>query len=583
MCGVIAYKGERNAVNLVLEGLKLLEYRGYDSWGIAAKNDSIHLFKDIGKIGEVKDDVNLPSSRITIGHTRWATTGAVTKENAHPHLSCDKKIAVVHNGVIENYEELKKQLKNHDFISETDTEIIPHLIEENLNLGFFESVKKTANLLQGRSSFIVINENSDEIIAVRKGAPLILGIGDNEYFIASDIPAFLDHTKNVNYLDDNEMVIIKDKPIFYNFTINQEVSKRLITIEWDKDQAKKGDYKHYLIKEIMEQKDTINKAINQDEQEIQKIADEINNAFGTFFVGCGTAAKMCHAGEYLYSKIAKKHINFVVASEFSNYHHFLTDKTLMIVVSQSGETADVIEAIEAAKKENVKIISLINVQGSTISLKSDFTLLIKAGPEKAVASTKAATSQLALLLLLAYASNKELKEGKRLLIETAGMINDMLNLRYEDHIKTLADQIYKKEHMYIIGKSANYPMALESAIKIQEISYMHAEGFAAGELKHGPIALIEKNTPCIALVANDETKKDVLINARELKTRGAYIIGVAPEYNKIFDYWIKVPDAGNASPIVNIIPIQILAYHLALLRGHDPDLPRNLAKSVTVK
>ncbi len=584
MCGIIAYKGFRNSVNIVLEGLKSLEYRGYDSWGIAVKNNDIHILKEVGKIGEVKE-INLPRSNIAISHTRWATTGAVTKENAHPHLSCNNEVAVVHNGIIENYEELKKELINrgHKFTSETDTEVIPHLIEDYLNLGFFEATKKVANLLEGRSAFIAINKDSDEIIAVRNGAPLILGIGENEYFIASDVPAFLDYTKDVNYLDDNEIVIIKDKPYFFNFLTGEEVYKRLITIDWDKEQAKKGEYKYYLIKEIMEQKETINRAINQEEKEIQKIANEINNAFGTFFVGSGTAGKVCHAGEYLYSKIAKKHVNFVIASEFSNYKHFLTDKTLMIIVSQSGETADVLEAIEAAKKENVKVISLVNVQGSTVTLKSDYTLLIKAGPEKAVASTKAATSQLALLLLLAYASIGKLKEGKRLLIEVASMINDMLNLRYEEHIKRLAEQIYEKEHIYIIGKSANYPMALECAIKIQEVSYMHAEGFAAGELKHGPIALIEDNTPCIALVANDETKKDVLVNAMELKTRGAYIIGVSPENNKIFDYWIKVPDARDASPIVNIIPIQILAYHLALLRGHDPDYPRNLAKSVVVK
>ena len=582
MCGIIAYKGNNNSTNIILNGLKILEYRGYDSWGVASKNDKIHIFKEIGKIGEI-NNINLPNAKIAIGHTRWATTGSITKENAHPHLSCDNKIAVVHNGIIENYEELKKNLKNHRFVSETDTEIIPHLIEENINLGLFEAVKKVANLLEGRSSFIVISEYSDDLIAVRKGAPLILGISNEEYFIASDIPAFLDYTKNVNYLDDNEMVVIKDNPTFFNFETGEEIKKRIITIEWDKEQARKGRYDHYLIKEIMEQKETINRAINQDESEIQKIANEINNAFGTFFVGCGTAGKVCHAGEYLYSKIAKKHINFVVASEFSNYKHFLTDKTLMIAVSQSGETADTIEAIETAKKQNVKVISLINVKGSSINQKSDYSLLINAGPEKAVASTKAATSQLALLLLLAYASANRLKEGKLLLIETAGMINDMLNLRYEEHIKRLAERIYENEHLYIIGKAANYPMALECAIKIQEISYMHAEGFAAGELKHGPIALIEKNSPCIILVANDETKKDVLVNSQELKTRGAYIIGISPEDNKIFDYWIKVPDAGDASPIVNIIPIQILSYHLALLRKHDPDLPRNLAKSVTVK
>jgi glucosamine--fructose-6-phosphate aminotransferase (isomerizing) len=276
-------------------------------------------------------------------------------------------------------------------------------------------------------------------------------------------------------------------------------------------------------------------------------------------------------------------VNFCFGSEFPNYHHFLKPNTLMITISQSGETADVLEAVEVATKEGVKVISLVNVMGSTLDRVSDHTFLINAGPEKAVASTKATTAQLALVTLLAYASAGRLEEGKRLLMETASAVNDMLNPRYEDHIKNLAEKICGQENIYIIGRSLNYPMALESAIKIQEVSYIHAEGFAGGELKHGPIALIGKGTPCIALVANDEVKKDIISNSMEIKSRGGYIIGISPENNEIFDYWIKVPDSGVASPIVNIIPVQILAYHLAVLRGCDPDYPKNLAKSVTVK
>jgi glucosamine--fructose-6-phosphate aminotransferase (isomerizing) len=333
----------------------------------------------------------------------------------------------------------------------------------------------------------------------------------------------------------------------------------------------------------MEQKRTIKAAINQDNEKIQKVANAIKNAYGTFLVGCGTAGKVCQAGEYFFSKVAHKHINYALASEFPNYEPYLKEKTLMIAVSQSGETADVLEAIDAAKKKKAKVISLLNVFGSTMMRMSDDFFMINAGIEKAVVSTKATTAQLAVLLLLAYATANKLQEGKLLLLNTASAVNDMLNPRYEDHIKALAEKLRNAKDVHIIGRSVNYPMALEGAIKLMETCYIHAQGFAGGELKHGPIALIEEGTPCIALVANDDVKEEILSNAMEVKARGGYIIGIAPENNEIFDYWIKVPDVGIASPIVNIIPIQILAYHIAVLRGFDPDKPRNLAKSVTVK
>ena len=586
MCGIIGYAGSKDAAPILLDSLRKLEYRGYDSFGfVTASGGTMHMEKSVGRISDSGKIDSLPGT-MGIGHTRWATHGGVTRENAHPHTDCKGQVAVVHNGIIENYQELKKELvrRGHSFRSQTDTEIIPHLIEENLKSGLEDAVKKAASMMKGRYAIVAIEKGSDRMVAVRRGSPLIIGAGEGENFVASDIPAFIERTRNVMYLDDNEMAVLtRTGTRFWNIQTGQEVQKRIITIEWDAEQAKKGEYPHFMLKEIMEQKETITRAINQDEKEIQRIADEINRAFGTFFIGCGTAGKVCLTGEYIFSKVAKKHVNFCFGSEFPNYHHFLKPRTLMITISQSGETADVLEAVEVAKKEGVKVISLVNVMGSTLDRVSDHTFLINAGPEKAVASTKATTAQLALVTLLAYASAGKLEEGKRLLMETASAVNDMLNPRYEEHIKKLAEKLKDEPNIYIIGRSLNYPMALESAIKIQEVSRIHAEGFAGGELKHGPLALIHNGTPCIALVANDEVKKDVISNAMEAKARGAYIIGISPENNEIFDYWIKVPDAGNTSPIVNIIPVQILAYHLAVLRGCDPDYPKNLAKSVTVK
>ncbi len=592
MCGIFAYYGERtDAAKIVIKGLKELEYRGYDSWGVAYKTEEeIEIVKEVGKIGDIKlTDQKFAKSKLAIGHSRWATHGGVNKKNAHPHSSTNKEIVLVHNGIFENYLEIKKKLqkKGYEFKSDTDTEVIAHLINDySKHNNFSESIQKAIKDIEGRYAIVVINKEDNSLIAARKGSPLIVGVGktEGEYFIASDIPAFLKYTNKVIYLDDNQLLHLKDKKIkFFNTLENKETKKRIIEIEWDIESAEKGDYPHFMIKEIMEQKDTLNRAINQDTKIIEKLANAIKKAYGTYFVGCGTAGKVCMVGEYLFAKIAKKHINFSFGSEFPNYKDFLTNKTLMLCVSQSGETADTLEAIEIAQEKKVKIASIVNVESSSIARTSDIVVPIKAGPEKAVASTKATTSQLAILTLLAYACDGGIKKAKQLLINTASQINDMLNPRYEDHIMEIARKIQDVESMYIIGRGMNYPIALEAAIKLQEVSYIHAEGFAGGELKHGPIALISKNTPVIALVANDDCKKEIISNATEVKARGGYIIGVSPENHEVFDFWIKVPDTGNSSPIVNIIPIQILAYQLAVLRKNDPDKPRNLAKSVTVK
>jgi len=590
MCGIFGYVGKRSdAGRIVVRGIKNLEYRGYDSWGIARMIDgSIVINKSIGKIGAVNPESFSDVCSLAIAHTRWATHGGVTVENAHPHLSADQTIAVVHNGIVENYQALRDELKKkgYAFRSETDTEVISHLLQEEMKSGgtFSDAVRHACLRFDGRYAFVALNAGTHELIAARRGSPLIIGIGKGETFVASDIPAFMEHTRTVNYLDDGEMVVTNgEKTLFFDLKNGRGIKKRNVEITWDRQQAEKGEYEHFMLKEIMDQKESIRRAVNQDEEQIQTIAQAIRDAKGTFLSGCGTAGKVCMAAEYFFSVVAKHHVNYAPSSEFPLYHHFLVPESLLIVVSQSGETVDVLEAMETAKKKGAKVLSIVNVEGSSIDRSSDYTLLINAGPERAVASTKAATGQMAVLLLVAYALKGRLNEGRQVLLEAAEQINDMLNPRYLEHIAGIAERLKAHENLYIIGKSWNYPMALESAIKIQEVSYVHAEGFAGGELKHGPIALIQKGTPCIALLGNDEVKMDTLSNTIELKARGAHTIGIGPENNEAFDEWIRVPDAGTAQAIVNIVPVQILAYYLAIKRGLDPDMPRNLAKSVTVK
>lgn len=591
MCGIVGVFGKENAPKYVLKGLRNLEYRGYDSWGIGAPcHGEVCIEKQIGKISEAKLPEDFPKSTIAIGHTRWATHGGVTPENAHPHCTEDKKVAVVHNGIIENFSELRQELilRGHLFASDTDTEVLCHLLEEFLEEGedLVLACKKTADRCEGRFAFVAVSSEDHRLVGVRNGSPLILGLGKNhEVYFASDTPSFLEHTNHVWYIDDGEIVEASEKSLrVLSLDSLQEIQKRDVLLETSYEETHKGDHAHFMIKEIYEQKNTIAQAINQPEDEILKIAEEIRRARGTFLIGCGTAHKVALAGEYFFSQIARRHINTVVASEFPIFHDFLQPESLVIAISQSGETADVIEAIEAAREAGSEVVSIVNSEGSTVDRMSDFTIHIKAGPEKAVASTKAATSQLAVLLLLAYATGRKFSAGKKALIEAAAQVNDLLNPRFSEFLEKIAQSIADKENIFIIGKGSNYPMALESAIKIQEVSYIHAEGFAAGELKHGPIAMIEKGTPCLVLVSdNDRQRREILSNAMEIKARGGNIIGIAPDNSEIFDHWIRVPRSGIASPILNLIPVQILSYYLAIARGFDPDKPRNLAKSVTVK
>jgi len=587
ICGVIGYIGKNEAVPILLKGLRNLEYRGYDSCGIAIVGQNLIIKKDVGRIGDVNKKLNFLSTQgnMGIGHTRWSTHGKVTKENAHPHFSNNKKIAVVHNGIIENYQELKRFLtsKGFKFYSETDTEVIPNMIEYFMRDSNFEdSVKLTLKKLEGSYAIAVLNEDEKKLIGARKDSPLVVGVGNNEYFIASDIPAFLEYTKNVIYLEETDIAIIDNKVSIFNLKENSFVKRPINTVEWNIEQVKKGNFEHYMLKEIMEQTESINKSIEQDERTIKEVAELIKRAKGVYLVACGSSYHACLSAAYKFSSLAKKHVNVALASEFSNYKDFLIPESLVIAVSQSGETADVLGAVRAAKEKGSKVVSIVNVMGSSLTRESDKSLMMNSGPEICVLSTKTYTSQLVILTLLAYSLVERYEEGKKNLKDLVNYVYYLTSANARNYLKNLAEKIKNADHIYTIGRSLQYPTALEAALKIKEVSYIHAEGFAGGELKHGTIALIEKGTPCIVF-SSKQTEKEIINNATELKARGGYIIGIGPENNEIFDFFIKVREADEANSICQIIPIQILAYQLALLRGCNPDRPRNLAKSVTVK
>lgn len=585
MCGIIGYKGLGNASEIIITGLKRLEYRGYDSWGIAAQqNNGIYLIKQVKRLNEF--DGFLPETHIAIGHSRWATHGKINERNAHPHISCDGKIAIVHNGIIENYQELRDYLmsRGHQFKSETDSEVIVHLIEEYTKFhSFREATRKAVLQLKGSYAIAAIKTDEKEIIGARKESPLVVGLGKGEFFLASDVPAFIDHTKKVIFLGDEEIVILNNGVHVYDTVTGKEIAWEAQEVNWDLEQASKGEFEHYMMKEISEQNETIKRVLAHSDEEIMSIAKRINDAFGVFFVACGSSYHAALTASYIFSKIAKKHINVVLASEFPYYEDFLTERTLIIPISQSGETADVIAAVKVAKNKGAKVLSIVNVMGSNLMRESDWTLLMNAGPEICVLSTKTYTCQVALLSMLAYACAGRLAEARELLKKAAEEISVLTSPDTRIRLVELASKLKEKTDMYIIGRGTNYPTAMEAALKIKEVSYIHAEGFAGGELKHGSIALIEKNTPCIVIAPDDETFNDMISNAMEIKSRGGFIIGLSPINNEAFDFHIPIPTHGEMNAILNIIPIQIMAYYLAILRDCDPDKPRNLAKSVTVK
>jgi glucosamine--fructose-6-phosphate aminotransferase (isomerizing) len=594
MCGVFGYVGRKkgNLSAFLLDGLSKLEYRGYDSAGIAILvNGRVKLFKQVGEIKNLKKLLNgkvYPGS-LGIGHTRWATHGGMTKKNAHPQTDCTGKIVVVHNGIIENFEGLKNKLikKGHKFISETDTEVFAHLVEEKLKAkrqtSFVKAVRLAFDQLAGLNAVVTCSP-AGEIVAFRKGSPLVAGIVEGGALISSDIPSLTAQTDKIVFLDEGQGLFLNKTGVF---RINSKTGKvtraRARKIKMQEVKVGKGNFDYFLLKEICEQPEVLMRVANNDKRDIEKAAFLIKKAWGTYFTACGTAAHAGLAATYLFSEIAGRHVNFTVGSEFPYFEDFLVPKSLLIAASQSGETMDTLEAVRAAKSHKSRVLALVNVPSSTLERLADYTIHLRAGPERAVLSTKAYCAKLALFLLFAYTIVGKYKEGVGLLRKTSENLSRMFKEGLEKDVKKLAKKLIGKEHIYIIGRGVNYATALEGALKIKEASYIHAEGFAGGELKHGVIALVEKGTPCIAIVANDRARESVLSNAAELKARGGVIIGVSPKKEEVFNDWIKVADVGAASPIINIVPMQLLAYHLTILQGFNPDKPRNLAKSVTVR
>ena len=586
MCGIIGYVGGREASIVLKQGLESLEYRGYDSAGIATKDKTISVMKDIGKISEMEWNLGLLKGNMGIAHTRWATHGGVCRENAHPHLSCDKTIAVVHNGIIENFAVLRKELekKGHKFASETDSEVIPHLIEENMKkMPFEDAVFQAMQRLKGTFAVVVISSKEEKMIAFKKDSPLVVGLGNKENFVASDAYPFLDYTKKAVFLDDNEAAIMtKDKVEFYDLA-KKALVKEPRTIAWDKTKAGKNGHEHYLIKEIYDQPLVLKQTLTQDKAKLEKVAAMIQKASRVYIIGAGTARHAAIVGRYIIGEITGRFCDVQMASEFQYFIDKIEKNSIIIAVSQSGETADVLIPIKKAKEKGCKIVSIVNVMGSSLDRLSDVSLYLNCGPEISVASTKAFTAQVLIFYLLAYTMVYKLDEGKRLLSELPAKIEETIR-NTEPEVVKLAEYLKDKSDAYFIARGENFAIAIEGSLKLKEVSYIHAEGMPAGELKHGTLALVSEGVPVIVIAPRDYTHEETIANAHEVKARGGYIIGISDENNPIFDVWLKIPKVDPILyPILTNIPCQLIAYYTAKAKGNDVDKPRNLAKSVTVK
>lgn len=581
MCGIFGLIGKTlDAPQQVFKGLTDIEYRGYDSWGVACWIADDKKWKIDKETGFLPSILELPSSNISIGHTRWATHGGVTKANAHPHADCNKKLVLVHNGIVENYLKLKKSLGKHKFTSETDTEVVIHAIEEKYekNLNLKDAVAFVFNKLEGLNALVV--SDGMEIAACKIGSPLVIGKLKDGYIVASDPNALLPFTHELLFLEDGELIHMNEELNLYRVKDMKKMQPEFTKVSWEHSKASLKQYPHFMLKEIFEQPQVLYNQI-QDLSMVEKIAQEIRKAYGTYFVGCGTASYACLCGVYLFSEVSKKHVNFSIGSEFNYIQDFLKPESLLIAVSQSGETIDIVEPVGNVKRIGAKIVAITNTLGSTLYRIADTKLLLQAGPEKAVASTKAYIAMLANMVLLSFCVAGKLKEGVKIIENSSKEVESVL--RRQNEIKNLAEKIKNSEHMYILGRGLSYPLALESALKIKEVSYIHAEGFASGELKHGTLALIDKKTPVIVYVPNDETKGAVLANAMEVKARGAYVIGVGSEKIEVFDFFFEVKDTGVSSILPGVVFAQLLGYYLSVKLGRNPDKPRNLAKSVVVR
>lgn len=609
MCGIVGYVGSRKAAPLLIQGLKNLEYRGYDSAGIATiDNNVITIKKDIGKIEEINQKVHLTEldGCLGISHCRWATHGGVTKTNAHPHSCCKNNITIVHNGIIENYNQLKEKLmkKGHKFTSLTDTEVIAHLIEDHYKGNLKEAVIAALKEVDGSYALGVISSDEpDKLIASRKESPLIIGIGKGENFIASDIPAIMEHTKKVILLDNEEVAVLtKDNVEIFNMS-NKRLKKNIETINWDKEMAEKQGYKHFMLKEIFEQpraiEETINgRILNGDldlKKEIGLTEEEIKELKRIVIVACGTSWHAGIIGEFMLEELAKINTDVEYASEFRYRNPILDKNTIVIAISQSGETADTLAAMKEAKSKGCKVISICNVYRSSIARESDSVIYTKAGPEIGVASTKAFTSQLVVLYLMTIYFGKIRKVLPKEQISNRIMDLRKLPLQMQtiledrEYIIKIAKTYFDKTNALYLGRGINYPIALEGALKLKEVSYIHAEGYPAAEMKHGPIALIDKNMPVVFIATKDNrTYKKVLSNIEEVKARGGKVIAICTkkdfELTKKVDNVFYIPQQSYIlTPILSVIPLQLLAYYITDLKGLDPDKPRNLAKSVTVE
>ncbi|KEI84825.1 glutamine--fructose-6-phosphate transaminase (isomerizing) [Clostridium botulinum] len=608
MCGIVGYVGFRKASDVIVDGLSKLEYRGYDSAGIAVNDGKeIEFQKYKGRLNVLSENLESKpmEGTIGIGHTRWATHGVPSDVNSHPHLNMDETIAVVHNGIIENYMEIKEWLASEGvkFKSETDTEVIAHLVGYYYKGDLLQAVFKAIKKLRGAYALgVVCKDNPEQLVAVRKDSPLIVGIGENENFIASDVPAILKYTRDVYFLDNGEVVTLeKDKIKIYNEK-EEEITKEPFHVMWDVEAASKGGYDHFMIKEINEQPNGIKETLVRRLDENGKIKlddikltkedlDEINKVY---IVACGTAYNAGITGRYAIERFAKIAVETDVASEFRYRNPFIDDKTLIIVVSQSGETADTLAVVREGKEKRARVLAITNVVGSSIAREADDVFYTWAGPEVAVASTKAYTTQLVALYMIAL--DMGIKRGTI----TEEFYNDIISelklipekvqkiLDQHDDIKEIAKEIKDNEHAFYIGRGLDYNLSLEGSLKIKEISYMHAEAFAAGELKHGTIALIEENTPVVATMTQTDLFEKSISNIKEVKSRGAHVIAITQEGNKeaeqVADKVIYIPKTNDIlQSIIAVVPHQLLAYYVAILKDRDVDKPRNLAKSVTVE
>ena len=604
MCGIVGYIGPKPAAPLMVEGLSKLEYRGYDSAGIAILEDhQIEIIKRKGRLAELVSALGATdlTGKVGIGHTRWATHGKPSHDNAHPHYDCSKSFAVVHNGIIENYQALKKELiaEGHKFTSETDTEVLAHLVEKHYNGDLLQTVHHIVGLIDGAYAMAVIAKNEPErIICVRKDSPLVVGLGEGENFLASDIPAILKHTRKVFLLEDGEVATVtKDQVEVYQK--GEKVDKELFKVTWDAEAAEKGGYSHFMLKEIFEQPRALratfkgrlnNGAVTLDEMRDIRGLDKINKVY---FVACGTAYHAGLVGKDVVENLARIPAEADIASEFRYRDPLIDDKTLVVVISQSGETADTLAAMREAQSKGAQVLAVTNVVGSSVSREADLVIYTWAGPEIAVASTKAYLTQLAAMYLFGLflaqergvLTPEQTSEITMALRELPGHVETVLE--QAEKVERLAHEWAKRENAFFIGRGLDWAVAEEGSLKLKEISYIHAEAYAAGELKHGTLALITEGVPVVALATQSRIYDKTISNIKEVKARGAHVTGLVFEgvdISETVDEVIAIPNTiPLLAPILSVIPLQLLAYYAAIARDSDVDKPRNLAKSVTVE